>query len=763
MSIRPTGDQEPTQVTPTKTLRESSVAMQKLSQGTILADIQAKPQHQSTWVSFLKWIEAFFIDRNVSEDYLKTLKGEFVKQADAAQLSPEARDQFVNIFIPLLSNLPVEDLQYFESLLTTPEGIQLIKKHLVNNPNRANLSAAFATLPQLAKLVGGLSPEKQLQYLEAWMFYAEKLDPQRFKNLTQSFNTHINYAGQLQSQKPKVFDHKSPEAARLSNDFNTALLNTIDNASRLAPFSQALTNVTIVDNRARDAFIKTLENGFKQQVEKGKHSQEVSNTYENFIEPFLSKLSTEDLPFFESLLTTPEGIQLLEKHLVNNPNRANLSAAFATLPHVAKLIGRLSPADQLKYLEAWILYGEELGTVEFKELAKNFEAHITYAEHLQNLRPKVFEKESEEAVKLFGYFYACTEIAPDIAKRLLPFHLGIQDTSAIYNLQIVQNSIAALYAGPTSVAGVRTIPVVEGRLQDFDSSIYNQIAIPFTLKDRPDDEVINFNASTEVYLTDPFTMETRAVRVALPISGKMTVKEAKKQLKLLQHVVGVPEAFDGVFEDVDLPLEQKETLRNKFLAFSKRIATIFQRNLQDFNSTPTRPRESTVRSDPTNVNAIRDPDSSFFALQSAKQRNLFLLNDKTLSLIPSGPGEIHKQIGTLSDDEYINASKILLGTLTSTPLVMPELDENEDVEFKDATLSIHVSEEKLQTSKGLRPYPTVEYVITRDGQTTKRKVYYDYSQEGQTLEGLKQEIINSQLFKRDLLLAKSAFMEEHVK
>jgi hypothetical protein len=758
--VRPPGDQEPTQVTPTKTLRESSVAMQKLSQGTILADIQAKPQHQSTWVSFLKWIEAFFIDRNVREDYLVTLKDKFVEQADDAQLSPEARDQFVNIFIPLLSNLPIEDLQYFESLLTTPEGIQLIKKHLVNNPNRANLSAAFATLPQLAKLVGGLSPEKQLQYLEAWMLYGKDLKPQEFKNLAQSFNAHINYAEQLQS---KVDLLSNNEAKRLSDYFTAARVQTKDMGLRLAPFSEALTKA-IIDKRTRNAHLKTLENRFLAQVKKGNYSQEVSNSYESFFKPLLAKLSIEDLPFFESLLTTPEGIQLIEKHLVNNPNRANLLAAFATLPRVAKLIGRLSPADQLKYLEAWMLYGEELvDSVKFKKLAKNFEAHIAYAEHLQSLRPQIFEKESKEAVKLFSYFGECTSIPVDGAALLKSFHVGIQDTSIIYNLQIVQNSIAAFYTGPTSTGGVRTIPIVEGRIQDFDSSIYNQIEIPFTLKDRPDDEVIDFKATTNVYLTDPFTMETRTVRVELPISGKMKVGDAKKQLELLQHVVGVPQNFDDVFEYLNLPLEQKETLRNKFLPFSKRIATIFQRNLQDFNSTPTRPRESTSRSDPTNVNAIQNPDDPFYSLEAAKLRNLFLLDDKRLSLIPSGPGELHKQIGTLSDDEYANASKILLGKLTATPLVVPELDQNDVVTFKDATLSIHVKEEPVQTTSGFRSFPTVEFVITKDGQTTKRKVYYDYSREGQTLEELKQEIIDSRLFERDLLLAKSAFMEEHVK
>ena len=497
--------------------------------------------------------------------------------------------------------------------------------------------------------------------------------------------------------------------------------------------------------------------------------------FNSFLKPKLLKTPLEDLPHFEGFIkvdqgaaylmrpfttfSVREGSKALTKRvedviaLGKKGNTESVAAAFTYMPRVAKIIDRMKPVHQFEYLTAWVQAGGELGADQFKDFSEKYAAHLQMIEEMQVKRPKVFEQGSKEEDKLKNSYFELYmgRYAVQMARFEL-FDLAMRDVTAIVNRQIIQYSLTAFYLEPTeSIAGMNTIPDL--RLRDATTqgvAVYglsNQIGIPFTLPKGEDEKIIeNFQATTDIYITDPFSMETRSVRVPLPVNGRMTVGEARSQLQLLIEVVHNPKRFDDTYAQLRLPSEKKEELREKFTEFDRTVGIELGRALSDFNTTPQRARESSVRENPTIAAFIANP-SAQTALEAAKTKNLFLLEDGTLSLLPGKVGESHRDMGTLSPTELRDATQLLLkGSHNSIPLQSP----------KGATLQLKTHRENID---GKLPYLIMETSITVEGKTVTRKSYYSLT--GKTVKSLKQEIIDSKLFERDLLLAKAECLEKY--
>ncbi len=510
-------------------------------------------------------------------------------------------------------------------------------------------------------------------------------------------------------------------------------------------------------NRAiKEEYIEEIRNKFiLGAIEQKIAYLEAFRVFNTHFLPFLSKCNVENLPLFESLLTDPAGIQFSMQHLTTKPI-PYLINAFATLPLVTRLIGRLGPEDQRNYLQVWIQNAQELTPNLFKQLVGGFTAHLKYAEGLQNCRPEVFDQDASKTIRLktgFEDLLSNPKLAMQ-AQRLAPFDSVLRDVTVIENRQILMAGIASLYLGAT-YKGDSTVPElvprsigVGGKSPSF--SLLNQVGAPLSFPEGPPWTILeNFQAHVEIYVTDPFSMETRRVRMPLPISGRITIGELKKQLEILKKVVNDPAQIG------------KRAMPESFIEFSQQLGVAFGQALGDFNSTPNRPKGTTANAQPENAAAIAHPNSRGYAVQSASLHNLFRLQDGTLSLIPSGPGEQHKKVGSLSKSELKQATGALLGRPSSpVPMSVPE-GVTDDAPLKTAQLSLEISEETIEES----PFLLVKTTISLDGKTTTSPFYYPVAKKGgqiESIDAVKQRIVQSGLFERDLLLAKATFIEQHV-
>lgn len=424
-----------------------------------------------------------------------------------------------------------------------------------------------------------------------------------------------------------------------------------------------VTNIPIVGfvasffiNRSiRKDYIDAIKGQFFEGAIKNKISlKDTSSIFNTHFLPFLSECNLEDLLLLEPILADPAGVDLVLQNLTPEP-KPYLRNAFATLPIVNRLIGRLRPVDLRNYLKVWIQDAKALSNENFRTLVGGFTAHLAYAESLQSSRPHIFDQDSPEAIKLkagFSNLLQQSEIAVQ-AQKLAPFSSVIRDMTIIDNRQILMASIASLYLGDTFKGDSLVPELVPRSVGTRDAppfSLFNQIGTPLSLPEGPSWTILeNFKLFTEIYITDPLSMETRRIRVPLPIPGRTTLGEVNKQLEILKRVINDPDQFDDACAQLGL-VEVKEALREPFIEFSEQWGEALGQALGDFNSTATRPKESTARAQPENAASIAHPNSKGYAVESAKMHNLFLLQDGTLSLIPSGPGEKHRGIGSLSQD-----------------------------------------------------------------------------------------------------------------
>lgn len=506
-----------------------------------------------------------------------------------------------------------------------------------------------------------------------------------------------------------------------------------------------------IKRSVREQFITEVRNNFCMKATAQRRS--AYNAYllfEKAFRPFLEECPFKDLPFFESLLTTKSF------NTLSREKQKLLFESLKTLPLVNQLIGGLSPQGKQEYVQAWIENANELNAEDFKQFLKQYTTHLQDAEHLQSLRPFVYDQSSPEQTKLaLGFFEFFNEpVFQNPANRLAPFDSALRDLSAIGNRQILQYSIAALYMGATDRLGQRTIPILIQRTSQY--GLTNQIGIPLILNG-PDEEMLNELPMPEVYLTNPTTMETRAVRVPLPFKYPISVGEAKKRLELLKIYLGTPKRFNKEMIAFGIPETERESLQAAFLEYDAKLAVAFGNALGDFNSTPTRSRETTARSQPATAALIQNPYSQSAAIQAAQSRNLFLLKDGTLSLLPSGPGENHRQIGTISSKEYQAAADVFSGKSKRSLTIEIPVTTSDRVTLKKGGLTLTVREEKVGDNQNL--FLILETTITLEGKSTTRTTYYAAEIEGKTVDQVKQEIVSSRLLERDLLLAKSALIE----
>ena len=519
-----------------------------------------------------------------------------------------------------------------------------------------------------------------------------------------------------------------------------------------------------INRTIREEYIETIKQDFFSKASKEFQFAEASSIFNTHFLPFLSECKLEDLPLFESLLIDPKGVDFVMTHLTAEP-KPYLRNAFATLPLVTRLIGRLRPEDQRTYLKVWIQNANDLTTKDFKNFLGQYTAHLIYAESLQNRRPEVFDQDSTERQKLIeGYNKLLHSEFAKQAQDLAPFESVLRDVTVIENRQILMAGIASIYLGATYKED-SLIPNLVQRSQGVGGappfSLLNQIGITSSLPAGPPETLMeNFQPFTEVYVTDPFSMETRRVRLPLPIQGRMTIGEARKQLEILKEVVNDPQRFDKACEKVGI-VEGKGALRQPFVEFSEQVGVALGQALGDFNSTPTRPKGTMANTQPENAAVIAHPQSQGYAIESAKKHNLFRLQDGTLSLIPSGPGEKHRGIGTLSPTELSQATAVLLGKKTEGVQIDMPAAATDDTRLTSAQLFLNIAEETIEG----KPFLVAETTISLDGKTSKRTTYYEVQRIQGKLESgqdVKTRIISSGLWERDLLLAKATFLEEHL-
>lgn len=394
----------------------------------------------------------------------------------------------------------------------------------------------------------------------------------------------------------------------------------------------------------------------------------------------------------------------LASALKKNPE--GVRRALATYPQCVHLMGsRLASGDRVAFQNQWIRAANEMEAEEFNQALDQFEQLLREAQRIQAQRPKVYSDQeqanllllSSQCQGLFDQYPLLKQMAREIKNGTTPTEHPIS------------SNIKLLHADSEQMRG-------SSALQRLDTG--NSLSLSREINPK------GFERSTNFYITNEKTLETRCIRLPLPIQDE-------EMLPHLEKAVENP----GYIDKMELPQQTKE----KFKAFSRQLNEEMGRCVFDFNTTPPFrfAKEDMAQ-------AIKNPRSMPLLIQAAKKGSLFLLKDGSLSLLPQECA--NPLVGQIDKRELQEISQAVLKN-ESTRLSLP----NKNGEIGFASSKIEVRGEKF-----LR----LETKIVQGEKEHTRISLYRLGEK--TVEEKRKELAGSRRLQRDVLLAKSEFMHAHL-
>lgn len=439
----------------------------------------------------------------------------------------------------------------------------------------------------------------------------------------------------------------------------------------------------------------TIEQGGKSYTRKALYEGEFIEGYAN------SNRLQRDL-----LLTKGEFYERIDLASALEKNPEGIRRALGTYPQCVQLMGsRFTSGDRIDFQNQWIRAANEMDPEDFNNALNQFEALLKEGQRIQNQRPKVYSDLEQnnlillasQCQGLFDNYPLIKEVAREIKNATTPSEHPIS------------SNIKLLHSTSEETRG-------SSGLQKMDTG--NSLSLSREINPE------GFENSTNFYITNEKTLETRCIRLPLPLTEK-------SQLPLLESAVENP----GYIDTMDLPPETKQ----QFKVFSKQLNREMGRCVFDFNTTPPFrfAKEDMAK-------AIRNPESTPLLIQAAKKGSIFLLQDGSLSLLPQECA--NHVIGQINKREFHEISQAILEN-GKTTLLLPN---------KNGEISFVSSETEVRGQKFLR---LETKIVVGEKEHTRVSLY---PLDNKSIKEKQKELAGSRRLQRDILLAKSEFMHAHL-
>lgn len=547
------------------------------------------------------------------------------------------------------------------------------------------------------------------------------------------------------------------------------LLSQVQSKSRFAGIPLlGWIEARFVRKEVKTKYVATLKEQFIGEATiHGWPLDKVQAVFTHFIQPKLMKTNLEELPHLEAFWALPHGIetfmlvatmfpqdaakgvktltQMVDtaiKAMKNNPQgtqKVLANSAQVTFMMTGRFIG----PDPVEYVDTMLGLVGRVKPDDFNtRVLKPIDDFLQEATRIQAERPRVYIATDQQ--QLVELFYANDFHA---VRKQLPF-LGIVydeilDMTVVMNTQALHENIAMFYK-PISIDR-RTFPSLETRYAHSPITTSRERHVPFQLLE-DSDQLIDFAATTDLYITNEKTMETRCLRIPLPFEGKMTQTEARRLLELLDQTIAGPASFDKHYRALELSPELQGVRKEKFLTWVAAIEQEYGKLICDFNPTPKRPSMSYALETETSKAALINPQSRRAATEMVRAKNVYRV-DGRLSLLPAQIAAQHPELAMVASDEFQQAADLLRGKRKmAVPMkIAPGLTA--DVNLRtEKTKNDGNDVIQIQTTfrAGNNTYTRTTFFMLRSKQKPAQKL---------------EEIIRSGLLERDLLLAKAEFIE----
>lgn len=364
---------------------------------------------------------------------------------------------------------------------------------------------------------------------------------------------------------------------------------------------------------------------------------------------------------------------------------------------------------------------------EFSNFTDEYQRFLDKVEDLQKKRPQIFSSE-ETGLEVDAAGLPMT-MGSDPRHAINQMINNLVDTTSAANTQIIQENWAACFLE----LGARTTEDLYPRRNNTHLCLYREQHPAIQLQELDKEFVIDTSKlKTEIYITHPETMETRAIRVPFPIQGSMTVEEAIELMQNLYDFCHGRESFHD--QHPDFPHT------GAFAEHERAVTEELSRALADFNSIGNWKAGTFARMKERTAQCLKEP-SEQKAILATFDRTLYPLAFGRLSLLPP---EIHESFPTIATFNDIEIANLMHAFLVGTFDVKIELPSGE-------------GEVKIET-QSRKDFLEMAVTIAQGEITRTRKTYYRLIDNDP--EKTKQDVVDRNLLERDLALAKAAFMEE---
>ncbi|MEZ5314765.1 MAG: hypothetical protein R3E91_00920 [Chlamydiales bacterium] len=456
------------------------------------------------------------------------------------------------------------------------------------------------------------------------------------------------------------------------------------------------------------------------------YTDHLSDTEANLLNPDYDQLLKSIRDLIEATKRHPEGIK---------------KALDIGEAHIFPMMGnRFDREEKLTYYQSWIEIAKKAEKDEFHKGLKTFTDFYQQLEEIQAQRPTIPEtldqKLDTSYRKIKSWFANYHQnYLKDVSTELLLATVNI-------NTQIIHQNLAGFFLKTGNDGRMRVRPNLEHRLTS-SFSLSNQTYTDVSILEDGEEMVNLFDLRMRLMVTNEKTMETRAMRLPIPIGGALTKTNARKLFQLLEETACSPKGFDKKYEELSLPQEQKEEIKTAFIQWEKEAVKTFNQVTADFNQTKMRDAFTFLREEPQVVAALNHPEETTLLLEVIKGQNLSQLPNGHLSLLP--PEIRHPKIGEIAIDDLKQGQENLRNQSGKQSTI--------DLPQGEGSITFAIQEDIINSENCLWINITISQ--NENNYTHKTLLY----KENRSDETCIEDFIQSNHFERECLLAKAEFIE----
>ncbi len=504
---------------------------------------------------------------------------------------------------------------------------------------------------------------------------------------------------------------------------------------------------------------RRLSAAFTGQNEKKSYAEELAKLLPPGTEEILQKCSLKELQTIE--------------HIFNSPFRGEFNKIAAEPSKIREMVSVYQEAEAITQ-DMHRLLGESLTTelahtlcaeiarVYVKvENGRDFLQHMAHfidtLDSVQEIRPNIYLSITDPDISQVPLAQLEVVMNSAIAEPRLLIRLmqDMVDRTVPTNSQVLHEAIEEYY-DPTTM---RASEEAKERVDNSPCSLLREIHIgPITFHE-DSDEILNFDElklSTEILLFEKESLETYCIKVPLPLSGKMSITEARKRLDLLHVQLERSEGsfdFEQEYEARGLPPEDMKNTKNEHIRFVTTSEYELARGCANFNTTANgKPKGIFARHHPEMQAVIGHRDITS-AIEAAKVGHVFRLESGALSLLPPEVAETFFTVGSFNEAELAPLKEAILNE-------QPIEQQIRIAGVGNSNITLTLEPVTISRQDSVRHFCKLTATLTStvDGRAVEasHSTYYDTTRIPQ--HTVLKNVVNSDLLERDLLSARREFL-----